>query len=144
MPSITALDMLKHDDRLVWITAFHCSKLMRCIVASRVMPALLTSTSTGPELGLDRLDALGAGVEIADVELEDRDAGLAAETARAVCVVAAVIGRDLVARHSSSAIAIARPMPRVPPVTTATLAMVSSLDVSRLSPRADHARPCMS
>ena len=50
MPSMTALDMLKHDDRLVWITAFHCSKLMRCIVVSRVMPALLTSTSTGAEL----------------------------------------------------------------------------------------------
>ena len=48
MPSMTALDMLKHDERLVWMTAFHCSKLIRCIVASRVMPALLTSTSTGP------------------------------------------------------------------------------------------------
>ena len=48
MPSITARHMLKHETRLVWITAFHCSKLMRCIVASRVMPALLTSISTGP------------------------------------------------------------------------------------------------
>ena len=25
IPSITALDMLKHEERLVWITAFHCS-----------------------------------------------------------------------------------------------------------------------
>ena len=85
MPSITALDMLKHETRLVWITAFHCSKLMRCIVASRVMPALLTSTSIGPSSRLDRLDALGAGVEIGDVEFEDRDAGLVVELPAPPC-----------------------------------------------------------
>src|SRR5580704_12846653 len=32
------------------MTAFQCSKVIRCIVASRVMPALLTSTSIGPSV----------------------------------------------------------------------------------------------
>ena len=72
--------MLKQEERLVWITAFHCSKLIRCIVASRVMPALLTSTSTGPSSASIAFDALGAGGEIGDVELEDRDAGLVLKT----------------------------------------------------------------
>ena len=51
---------------------------MRCSIASRVMPALLTSTSTGAELRLDRLDPGRAGGEIGDIELEGRDAGLVA------------------------------------------------------------------
>ena len=97
MPSITARHMLKHDDRLVWITAFHCSKLMRCIVVSRVMPALLTSTSTGPPSAASiALTPSGAGGEIGDVELEDRDAGFGREFLRGLVVVA-VIGGDVVA-----------------------------------------------
>ena len=40
--------MLKQEERLVWMTAFHCSKSMRCSVESRVMPALLTRISIGP------------------------------------------------------------------------------------------------
>jgi hypothetical protein len=42
---------------------------MRFIVPSRVMPALLTSTSTGPELALDLLHAGHAGVEVATSHL---------------------------------------------------------------------------
>ena len=48
MPSITGRHMLNSELRLVLITAVHCSGFMRWNMASRVMPALLTSTSTGP------------------------------------------------------------------------------------------------
>jgi hypothetical protein len=47
--------MLKQEDRLVWITWFHCSNVILCMVPSRVMPALLTSTSTGPRSASIRL-----------------------------------------------------------------------------------------
>ena len=40
--------MLKTKSRLVWITASQFSLVMRCSMASRVMPALLTSTAMGP------------------------------------------------------------------------------------------------
>ena len=60
------------------------------------MPALLTSTSIGPSLGDDFLDALGAGLEGRDIPLEHRNAGLRLELLRGL-VVAAVIGRDLIA-----------------------------------------------
>ena len=40
--------MLNSEPRLVLITAVHCSGFMRWSMASRVMPALLTSTSIGP------------------------------------------------------------------------------------------------
>ena len=48
MPSMTCRVMLNSEPRLVLITAVHCSGFMRWNMASRVMPALLTSTSTGP------------------------------------------------------------------------------------------------
>ena len=48
MPSITGRHMLNSEFRLVLITAPHCSGVMRWNMVSRVMPALLTSTSTGP------------------------------------------------------------------------------------------------
>ena len=50
----------------------------------------------GADLGLDGLDAGLAGGVVADVELEDRDAGLGLEGVGGL-VVAAVIGGDLVA-----------------------------------------------
>ena len=97
---------------MVWITAFHCSKLIRCIVASRVMPALLTSTSTGPSAASIAFTPVCAGGEIGDVELEDRDAGLVGELLRRL-VVAGVIGGDLVAgvlqRHRDRPADAARP-----------------------------------
>ena len=40
--------MLKTELRLVRITASQFSLVMRCSMPSRVMPALLTSTSMGP------------------------------------------------------------------------------------------------
>ena len=48
MPSITAREQLKQDERLVRITSSQLSKPMRCSVPSRVMPALLTRMSIGP------------------------------------------------------------------------------------------------
>ena len=96
MPSITARDMLKHDERLVWITAFHCSKLMRCIVASRVMPALLTSTSTGPSSASIALTPSAQAAKSPTLNLKT---GMPVSALNALRgrVVAAVIGRDLVA-----------------------------------------------
>ena len=48
MPSMTSRVMLKTESRLVRITASQFSLVMRCSMASRVMPALLTSMSMGP------------------------------------------------------------------------------------------------
>ena len=48
MPSITGRVMLNSEPRLVLMTAFHCSSVILWKAPSRVMPALLTSTSTGP------------------------------------------------------------------------------------------------
>jgi len=54
MPSITGRHMLNSDTRLVLMTATHCSGFMRWNMLSRVMPALLTSTSTGPRSAVTR------------------------------------------------------------------------------------------
>jgi len=48
IPGKVALAMLKHPPRLMRITSFQSSNDIRCSVPSRVMPALLTTTSTGP------------------------------------------------------------------------------------------------
>ena len=48
MPDQTGWVMLKTPVRLVSMTSFHCCGVILWNVASRVMPALLTSTSTGP------------------------------------------------------------------------------------------------
>jgi hypothetical protein len=49
IPSITTRHRLKQEVRLVWMTAVHASGVMRWSTPSRVMPALLTSTSMGPK-----------------------------------------------------------------------------------------------
>ena len=91
-------------------------------MASRVMPALLTSTSTGPSFLGDLRRSRFAGGEVADVPLEHRDARLDLELLRGG-VVAGVVGGDAVAARSSARSEMAWPMPRVPPVTRATRAM---------------------
>jgi hypothetical protein len=48
IPSNTALAMLKQPPRLTSMTSSHDWRVIRFIVPSRVIPALLTSTSTGP------------------------------------------------------------------------------------------------
>ena len=48
MPSITWRVMLNNEPRLVLMTALHCSSVILWNAPSRVMPALLTSTSIGP------------------------------------------------------------------------------------------------
>ena len=48
MPSITWRVMLNSEPRLVLMTAFHWSSVILWKAPSLVMPALLTSTSTGP------------------------------------------------------------------------------------------------
>ena len=55
MPSMTSRVMLKTELRLVWITSSQCSFVMRWSMLSRVMPALLTRTSTGPRSRVTRV-----------------------------------------------------------------------------------------
>ena len=64
-------------------------------MASRVMPALLTSTSTGPTSLATCGAARFAGGEVADVPLEDGDAGLDLELLRGG-VIAGVVGGDAI------------------------------------------------
>ena len=124
MPSNTALAMLKQPPKLVSITSCHFSWSIRFMVESRVMPALLTSTSTGPSR-LRPADALLARVEVGDVPFVGRDAGALGECARAL-VVAGIVRGDLhahVLERDADRLANAR----VPPVTIATRAMTLSL-----------------
>ena len=75
-----------------------------------------------PELGLDlasRPAAEAAGV--GNVPFEDRDAGLGLELRRGLVI--AVIGRGDRVAGRLQPFEIAAPMPRVPPVTMATLAI---------------------
>ena len=96
MPSHTALLMLKQEPRLVSMTASHMSRVRRRMVESRVMPALFTRTSTGPRSFSIWRDGRLAGVEVADVELVDGDAGLGLELLGGR-VVAGIGGGNLVA-----------------------------------------------
>ena len=83
------------------MTSSHCSWVMRCSMASRVMPALLTSTSTGPTSLATCAHAGFAGGVVADVPFEDRDAGLHLELLRGG-VVAGIVGRDSIAAFFSA------------------------------------------
>ena len=67
MPSQTCLVMLKHESRLVRMTASQSALSIFLNVMSRVMPALLTSTSTGPTSPSDLRDACDARVVVDDV-----------------------------------------------------------------------------
>ena len=86
--------MLKQPPRLVSITSCHFCWSMRFIVVSRVMPALLTSTSTGPRSASTwRTPSWQASI-VGDVPFVGRDAGALGELARAL-VIAGVVRRDL-------------------------------------------------
>ena len=74
-----------------------------------------------PEIGLDLLDAGGAGGGVGHVPLVGGDAGLGLELRRGLVV--AGIGRGNRVAGRLQPLAIAAPMPRVPPVTMATFAM---------------------
>ena len=97
MPSITCRVMLNSEPRLVPITAFHCSGVMRWNMVSRVMPALLTSTSIGPSSASTCLMPAAQASKFDHVPLEHRDAGFRLELLRGL-VVAGIAGGDLVAR----------------------------------------------
>ncbi len=75
IPSQTALVMLKQPPRLTPITSSQAARSIRFIVPSRVMPALLTTMSTGPSSASTCCDAGDAGVEIGDVPFIGLDAG---------------------------------------------------------------------
>ena len=96
MPSITGRHMLNSELRLVLITAYHCSGVILWNMPSRVMPALLTSTSTGPMSRATRARPGGASLVIRNVPLVDVDAGLGLEFGGRL-VVAGIIRGDLVA-----------------------------------------------
>src|SRR5690606_29456904 len=122
MPSITPRVMLNTESRLVRITSLHCSGFIRCKVASRVIPALLTSTSIGPgsasprparggmagergvadrrldrrEISLDPGEAILARLEVGDVPLVHGNPGLLLEPVGRL-VVAGVVRRPPIA-----------------------------------------------
>jgi hypothetical protein len=64
--------MLKTPDMLVSMTSFHCSRVILWNMASRVMPALLTSTEIGPS-SASTWDA-GAQAVVGDRPFVDRNA----------------------------------------------------------------------
>ena len=83
--------------RLVAITASQSSSVIRISRVSRVMPALATSTSTGPERRLDlgegRLDLLGVGDVALDPEHPGRHVAAAVGRGDPVAGDAAAAGR---------------------------------------------------
>jgi hypothetical protein len=68
--------MLKTPVRLVSMTSFHCWGVILWNGASRVMPALLISTSTGPRSASTWAMPFLAGVVVGDRPLVGLDAGL--------------------------------------------------------------------
>ena len=86
--------MLKQPPRLVSITSCHFWWSIRFIVVSRVMPALLTSTSTGPSSASTLRTPSWQASKSDDVPFVGGDAGAVGELARAL-VIAGVIGGDL-------------------------------------------------
>ena len=96
MPLITGRVMLNSESRLVRMTSDHCSWVIFCSMASREMPALLTSTSTGPTSFSTLMIALLAGDVVGDVPFEHRDLGFLLEGLRRV-VIAVIIGGDVIA-----------------------------------------------
>ena len=96
MPSITCRHMLNSELRLVLITAVHCSGFMRWNMRVAGDAGIVDQHVDRAEIGLDLLEAGGAGVEGRDVPLVDGDAGLGLELLRRL-VIAGVVGRDLVA-----------------------------------------------
>ena len=92
--------------------------------ASRVMPALFTRMSTGPTSPHDGLEKTGDGCLVGDVAPAGPDAlPASAPAARSTSRAASSPERYVIATaapRSASSSAIPRPMPREPPVTTAT------------------------
>ena len=66
MPSITGRHMLNSESRLVLITAFHCSRLHAVEHGVAGDAGIVDQHVDRPELGLDLLQAGGAGVVVDD------------------------------------------------------------------------------
>src|SRR3954465_9068651 len=92
MPSITGRVMLNKESRLVRITADHCSRLILWKKPSRVMPALLTKTSTGPTSLSTCFTPAEQASKSPTSHLNTGNAGLGLEGLRGL-VVAGVRGR---------------------------------------------------
>jgi hypothetical protein len=65
----------------------------RCVAGD---PSIVDEHFDRAKLRFDLFDALEAGIEIGDIELEDWNAGLLLELPRGV-VVATVVGRNIIA-----------------------------------------------
>ncbi len=123
MPSKVSLQRLKQEPRLVSITASHMSRVMLGHRAVAGDAGVVDQDLDRRRVRLDLLHRRLARLEIAGVELDGRDPGLFAE-ASAARVVAERSWRRPCGRPPCSAMLIASPMPRVPPVTRATRAMI--------------------
>ena len=121
---ITARHSLNTACRLVSITADQSSSFMRMASWSRVTPALLTSTCRPPScLTIDSISASPACASLTFSTTPRLPAGAAC--ASSACVTAAAPASVVPVPTTrkpcaASASAIARPMPREAPVTSAT------------------------
>ena len=80
MPSMTGRDMLKHEDEIGLDHRVPLLDVMRCIVRVAGDAGIVDQHLDRAELGLDLGDRRPAHAwKSRDVELEDRDAGLAGE-----------------------------------------------------------------
>src|SRR5919107_6069760 len=114
----------KAPSRFVWMTRSHCSALIRMASPSWRSPALLTSTSTGPKRSCTSSNAVWT----------DAGSPTSACTSPLVRPSVATV-KPSCARRS----AIALPMPREPPVTSATGLLGRGMDA--LLPRQDPGAP---
>ena len=93
MPSTTCLLMLNRLSRLVRMTASQLTLSIFLKVMSRVMPALLTRTSTAPTFCVHLGDGAGARVHVGDVAGDGGQLVAGALHARQPLVVGLVAGR---------------------------------------------------
>ena len=123
----------RHAGRLVSMTSSQASSPIRSTRVSRVMPALATSTSTGPKRssigGEGRLHLAGIGHVAGDRQEAVRSLGAGPPSA---CATARSRppGRPLARNHCAQA----RPMPRDPPVTSTTRLRVPGRPVTNRAP----------
>ena len=121
MPRTHALLSRYKAVRLVSITACHSSSFIRMMMLSWVIPALLTSTNGSPRSAL--MSANKASMLVASVTLSTRPRP--SRDNRASLIVSAPCSEVAVPTTinpaSASTPAIAAPIPRLAPVTKATL-----------------------
>jgi hypothetical protein len=123
--NVTGRHMLKSALRSVAVTASHCALVILCKVLSRTIPALLTRTSMAPTAAsTSRTPATQASKSPASQRYTAAPV-LARKAFAAASLPAYVAATQYPTLRSASDTA--APMPRVPPETSATRAILSIL-----------------